>query len=171
MNGYTSNKLFKKAACIHTIFIVSISAIFLACAQQASQIKIGGSQREMVDHYYKTKQYDKAKKGLLNILNEKPDDLESNFRLAVILGKEGLIDKSRSRFEKVLAINPEYSKAYYNLGVLYSNEKSEEYVNKSIKYFNVFLELEPKAERRQDIEKWIEIQIKNIEKRTKDKMK
>lgn len=169
MSGHSIKVPCKRSA-IGFVVVITFIAVFLgACASQTGQEKIDGSPREQADYYYKSKQYDKAKPELLSILKETPDDLEANFRLAVIYGNDGLIDESRSAFLKVLSIDPRYSKAYYNLGVLYANGESEEHIEKSIKYFEAFLELEPEAKQRQEIEKWKAFQISEINKRKKDK--
>jgi tetratricopeptide (TPR) repeat protein len=147
------------------VVLTFIVLFFCACASQTST-KISKENHEArADFYYKSKHYDKAKKELLIILKESPDDVESNFRLAVIYGKEGLIDESRSTFEKVVLIDPEYSKAYFNLGVLYSNGESADHIQKSIEYFDTFLELEPDAKQRHEIENWKKRQIKNVNER------
>lgn len=139
-----------------------IAAIFLDCASQSDTVRSGGNHRELADYYYKEKKYDKAKHELLMILRENPDDVESNFRLGVIYGNEGLINESRTAFEKVLSINSEYSKAYYNLGVLYSKGDSAEHIQKCMKNFNKYLELEPDAVQRKEIEKWKACYFKNL---------
>lgn len=168
MSGHSVKMPCTRSAIAIVVVITFITVFFGACASQTGPEKIDGSHRDKADHYYKSKQYDKAKRELLSILKESPDDLEANFRLAVIYGTEGLINESRSAFLKVLSIDPQYSKAYYNLGVLYSNEESADYIEKSIEYFEAFLELEPEAKQRQEIEKWKAIQLGKINKHQKN---
>jgi superkiller protein 3 len=74
--------------------------------------------------------------------------------LGVVYGHQGLIKESRAAFEKVISIDPKYSKAYFNLGVLYSNGKSENSLMKSIHYFDTYLSLEPEANEKDMIERW-----------------
>jgi tetratricopeptide (TPR) repeat protein len=157
----------QRSAIRNTFVVAFICVFYWACASPNGIVDIDGNHRERAEYYYKAKQYEKAKKELLIVLKENPDDVKSNFRLAVIYGKKGLINESRSAFEKVLSIDPEYSKAYFNLGVLYSNGESAEHIKKSIKYFETFLVLEPDAKQRQEIEKWKAIQISNLKKRQK----
>ena len=167
MSGNAIKMPGKRFAFRMQVVIIFITVVFLACASQTSTVKSDGNHRERADYFYKAKQYDKAKQELSIILKEFPDDVESNFRLAVIYGNDGLINKSRSAFEKVLSIDPEYSKAYFNLGVLYSNGESADHIKKSIKYFDTFLELETDAKQRQEIEKWKTSQIGKLNERQK----
>lgn len=169
MNSHSMKMPGKGSTIKNGVLITFIVALFWACASQTSTVNIDDGHSRRAEYYYKIKRYDKAKEELLIILKENPDDVETNYRLAVIYGKEGLIDQSRSAFKKVLSIDPEYSKAYYNLGVLYSNEETDNYIKKSIKYFEAFLEMEPEAKQRQEIEKWIAVQIRNLNKYQKNK--
>lgn len=128
--------------------------LFSACSPQSTLLKGDNDRRALADHHYTKKEYHKAKDELQSILIENPDDAESLFRLGVIYGNEGSTNASYKAFKKVISIDPNYSKAYYNIGVLYANSKSATGIKISVRYFNKFLELEPDTQYRQEIERW-----------------
>jgi tetratricopeptide (TPR) repeat protein len=144
------------------IILIFIAAVFPACTSQTGTVRRNGNHLELADNYYRAKNYRKAKKELLIVLKNNPGDVESNFRLGVVYGNEGLIKKSQAAFTKVISLDPTYSKAYFNLGVLYSKEKSEDSIKNSIKYFDAFLKLEPDAIQKQEINKWKLIQSRKL---------
>lgn len=112
------------------------------------------NHKDLAEEYYHQKQYEKAKSELRLALMENPRDVDAHFRLGVIYGKEDAVKESRIEFERVIAIDPQYSKAYYNLGVIFSKEDTPGSLEKSIEYFDKFLELEPDSAQKQQIEQY-----------------
>lgn len=136
------------------LFLLSIAALVGGCATQNALIKDENSYIWQAENYYHQKKYDKAKEELKSILIKNPNDIEALFLLGVISGKQGSTRTSRKTFKKIISLDPQYSKAYYNLGVLHANSKSAEDRQNSIIYFDKFLELEPDTEFRQELEQW-----------------
>lgn len=136
------------------LFLLSIATLIAGCASQRVLIKDENSHLWQAEDYYHQKKYDKAKEELKSILIKNPNDIEALFLLGVISGKQGSTSASRKTFKKIISLDPQYSKAYYNLGVLYANSKSADERQNSIKYFDKFLELEPDTELRQELEQW-----------------
>jgi Tfp pilus assembly protein PilF len=159
MNGVKSFYPVLQWAFCFLVVIVS------SCATQGSQMTSEDLHKKMADEYYRQRDYKKAKQELLWVLQAAPDDVETNFRLGVIYANEGFVEKSRGAFEKVLFLDSDYSKAYYNLAVLYAKGHSQNEVNQSIRYFDKYLELEPDSEHRYMIEKW---KLRRTTKTTKD---
>lgn len=136
------------------IFLLLIAALVAGCSSLSALGKDGNSRRMMADDYYHQKEYDKARHALQSILIKKPNDLESLFLLGLIDGKQGETSASCHTFKKIISIDPFYSKAYYNLGVLYAKSESPGDIQDSIHYFDKFLELEPDSKFRYEIEQW-----------------
>lgn len=136
------------------LFLLLIAALIVSCTSQSAIIKDEKSHTKPAENYYHQKEYDKAKEELKSILIKNPNDIEALFLSGVISGKQGSTSASRKAFEKIISLDPQYSKAYYNLGVLYANSKSAEDKQNSIKYFDKFLELEPDTKFRQELEQW-----------------
>jgi tetratricopeptide (TPR) repeat protein len=137
-----------------SMVLLLTALLFPACSSQSTLLKGDKNRRALADHYYNKKEYHKAKDELQSIVIENPDDAESLFRLGVIYGHEGSTNASYTAFKKVISIDPNYSKAYYNIGVLYANSKSATGKKISVRYFSKFLELEPDTQYRQEIERW-----------------
>jgi tetratricopeptide (TPR) repeat protein len=134
--------------------LLLIAVLVAGCSLQSATIKDENSRRKLADDYYHQKEYDKAKNELQSILIQNPNDIQALFLLGVIYGKQGSTNASCHAFKKTISIDPYYSKAYYNLGVLYAKSKTPENIQNSIKYFDKFLELEPETRLRQEIEQW-----------------
>ena len=136
------------------LILLLIAVLVAGCASQSAIKKDEDSHTKLADEYYHQKEYNKAKDELQSILMKNPKDIEALFLLGVISGKQGATNASRNAFKKIISLDPQYSKAYYNLGVLYAKSKSSEDIQKSIKYFDRFLELEPDTKLRQELEQW-----------------
>lgn len=154
MNIFWDRKANQTPALGCHIFLLLIAVNVAGCASQNAIIKDENSHTWIAEHYYHQKEYDKAKKELKSILIKNPNDIEALFLLGVISGKQGSTNSSRKAFKKIISLDPQYSKAYYNIGVLYAKSKSAVDRKNSIKYFDKFLELEPDTELRQELEQW-----------------
>ena len=150
-------------------FLVFISA----CAGPGSQVKHAEDQNRgpsvesgdlnLVDqrrneglNHYENSRLEDAMSAYQWVVQKKPDDSDSQYKLGVIYNKKGMIEKSRSAFLKVIFLDPKFSKAYYNLGVIYSNKGSCQDIEKSIFFFKKYLNLEPSSNNRQQILQWID---------------
>ena len=154
MNSLWDRKLSRTRALGSYLFLLLIVLHAAGCTSQSAIIKDENSYIWKAENYYHQKEYVKAKKELKSILIKNPKDIEALFLLGVISGKQGSTSASRKTFKKIISLDPQYSKAYYNIGVLYANSKSAGDRQNSIKYFDKFLELEPDTELRQELEQW-----------------
>jgi tetratricopeptide (TPR) repeat protein len=109
---------------------------------------------KLANIYYQSKKYNKIKKELKSMLKKHPEDAGSHFKLGVVYGNEGLMEESLHEFEKTIEYDPTYSKAYYNLGALYSSKNDGDSIETAIQHFNKYLELEPDTKYRKLIEQW-----------------
>ncbi len=136
------------------ILCLLIASLAVNCASQGSTINEKDGRIKLAREYYRQQKLEKAKHELEIILLKNPKDIESLFLLGLIYGKQGSMNVSRSAFEKIISIDPQYSKAYYNIAVIYAKSKSPKDIRTSIRYFDKFLELEPGSKLRRDIENW-----------------
>ncbi len=154
MNIFGDQKSVRRIRYGWYVICLVITLFAAGCASQSNAVNDGSSRRKLAEEYYLHKAYDKAKHELESILLENPKDIESLFLLGLIYGKQGSMNVSCSAFKKIISIDPQYSKAYYNIGVLYARSKSPEGIQAGMKYFDKFLELEPASKLRKDIEEW-----------------
>jgi superkiller protein 3 len=112
--------------------------------------------------YYKNGAYEKAEEEYNKVLQHYPNDSDAHFKLGVIYYKMGvkynnkrLIEKSLFKFLEVTSIDPKYSKAYFNLGTIFSSRGPYFDANKATFSFKKYLELEPQNSNREKIELWL----------------
>ena len=84
----------------------------------------------------KEKNFFKAKKLYLEILDSNPNFLEANNNLGLLFELDKEYDKARECYEKILKINPKILSAQFNLGLVFQkmgeNEKAKECYKKAI---------------------------------------
>lgn len=129
--------------------ITILLLFFCGCSHDVSFYRKTG------DVYYKNKAYGKAEAEYKKILEYYPKDSEAHFRLGVIYYKKGFIEKSLLEFIEVTRIDPKYAKAYHNLGRIFSSRGPYFDARKATFGFKKYLELEPAARHREEIELWL----------------
>jgi len=92
----------------------------------------------------------------MRVLEYNPRDRDVRYMLGVIYSRQGQIEKGRSEFTEVIAIDENYAKAYYNLAALYANEGPFRNVDKASILFKRYLELDQTSMYREKIERWLE---------------
>jgi tetratricopeptide (TPR) repeat protein len=75
------------------------------------------------------------------------------YNLGVAYAHARFFDKAIDAYEKAISFDPTNADAHYNLGLLYENFKLEP--EKSIIYYEKYLELVPDAKDRDEVSKWI----------------
>lgn len=75
---------------------------------------------------------------LLEILSNEPDDIFTNYALAIEYSSEGDNSKAEKQFLKVLELNKEYLPCYYQLGKLFEKQNKS---GEAISYYKKGLEL------------------------------
>lgn len=70
-----------------------------------------------------------------------PDNFKAHSKLGLVFSAMGKIDKAEKEWEKVLALNPNYVKAYINLGTLYYLHKKDR--NKALEFWEKALDISP----------------------------
>ena len=85
----------------------------------------------------KEKNFFKAKKLYLEILDSNPNFLEANNNLGLLFELDKEYDKARECYEKILKINPKILSAQFNLGLVFQkmgeNKKAKDCYKKAIK--------------------------------------
>ena len=106
----------------------------------------------------KLNQFQKEKK----ILKEEIDSLSKklkkergiyHYNLAIAYGQAKLYDEAIEAYKKSLTFEPDSPETYYNLGLIYENIK--ENPEEAIKHYLQYLEFNPNADDREEVEKWI----------------
>jgi Tfp pilus assembly protein PilF len=140
------------------LLVLLSTAIASSCATSGKTTDVSPDDlavhKQLAEYYYRVKKFDKAKPELLLVLKKDPGNADAHFRLGVIYAKEGSKEQSIQEFRKVLSLDAGHAKAYYNLGVLHAAGNSDADVATSIRYFDVFLKLEPDSAHRESIEQW-----------------
>jgi len=117
--------------------ILTILFFFCGCSQYVSFYRKTG------DVYYKNGAYEKAEAEYNKVLEHYPRDTDAHFKLGVIYYKKGFIE-------------PKYSKAYFNLGKIFSDREGAYFDTKKATFsFKKYLELEPATSHRVKIERWL----------------
>lgn len=82
-------------------------------------------------------------------------DIGSLIKLGIVYFKKGFFENSSDVFLDVINKDKKNSKAYYNLGVLYSSDNRHKDFSKARKYFGKYLELEPGSEESAGVYQWL----------------
>jgi predicted Zn-dependent protease len=103
---------------------------------------------------YEDGRYGTAKALLQKALRIEPDDAKSHYYLATIYretgNNKGELDKAISEYERAIQIKPDYAEAYFGLGLAYYRKEMNE---KAKEAFEKYLELNPNAEEREEIQR------------------
>lgn len=143
------------AATVILLFLISaICACSAHMAPNTIKSESADLHRQLAERYYQKKDYPKARSELLLLIAEEPRNAKAHYRLGVIYGRQGALQKSLDTFLQVISIDPQYGNAYYNIAVLYTKSGKKGHIQKSIRFFNKYLELEPDTGQREQIERW-----------------
>lgn len=144
------------------LLLLALASMVYSCATSAPPEPAVAAKPHTVDDYlamgesqYRKGAYQAAEKSYKRVLESDPDHAEANYKLGVIYHREGRINESRAQFLKAILIDPAYSKAYYNLGAIYSTAGETYDGEKAAFFFKKYVELEPKSEHRENIERWL----------------
>ena len=89
------------------------------------------------------------------VLKNDPTDYYAHYKLGVIYARQGLTKKGLFKFMEAICFNRNFSKAYYNLGTIYSSKGPHLNIDKAIFFFEKYLELEPDSKQKNKIEGWL----------------
>ncbi|HEX3036069.1 MAG TPA: tetratricopeptide repeat protein, partial [Thermodesulfobacteriota bacterium] len=103
---------------------------------------------------YEDRRYGTAKALLQKALKIEPDDAKSHYYLATIYRETGNnkeeLDRAIAEYEKAIASKPDYAEAYFGLGLAYYRKEMSE---KAKEAFAKYLELNPAADEREEIQR------------------
>ncbi|HEX3033764.1 MAG TPA: M48 family metalloprotease [Thermodesulfobacteriota bacterium] len=103
---------------------------------------------------YEDRRYGTAKALLQKALKIEPDDAKSHYYLATIYRETGNnkeeLNKAIAEYEKAIASKPDYAEAYFGLGLAYYRKEMSE---KAKEAFAKYLELNPAADEREEIQR------------------
>ena len=148
--------------------ILMLNMPFPSCAVKQMNVTGGNDLKAIVYHrdlgnlFYEKKQFGEAEREFNQVLEDDPNDLDTNYKMGVIYSKRGKIKESILQFLKVLTFDPYYTKAYYNLGAVYANDGLHYNAEKASFFFKKYIQLEPDSEHRKTIESWLSM----LEKKT-----
>ena len=134
-----------------------VLAFFCGCAStKGAQRKQARAERRHFEQgialMQQGKLYD-ALEEFYQVVEANPRNADAWFKMGVIYQKLGDDAKAMGVYGKVLGIAPDYSKVYYNLGVIYAKSRST--YPQAIEMFTKYLELEPDSPHREMLERWI----------------
>ncbi|MBS3759363.1 MAG: tetratricopeptide repeat protein [Desulfobacterales bacterium] len=105
---------------------------------------------------YHNQEYRKAKSVFLNLVKRSPDNADAHYWLGTIHTRQAAFAKGVEAFQKVVAIDPTYAKAFYNLGAIYATVDSMYSVEKASHYFNRYLALDDNPPYKEKIVNWLD---------------
>ena len=76
-----------------------------------------------------------------------------SFNLALILTEKRHYKSAIEEYQRVLEINPNDAAAHFNLALLYDEQMKDS--TQALDHYRAYLQLEPDAEDRQKVKKWI----------------
>ena len=140
----------------------AMAILLLSCAPTPKEKAAEPEEKVDIDHQmgvakaqYEKGNYQEAARSYQAVLSQNPDHVDALFKLGVIKYKQGFMTQSRSQFLRVIALAPTYSKAYYNLGAIYSTPGPSYNPEKAAFFFNKYLAIEPGSAHREKIERWL----------------
>ncbi|MBN1622363.1 MAG: DUF2723 domain-containing protein [Endomicrobiales bacterium] len=110
--------------------------------------------RELSDVYWVSNKRGKARKIYESVLKNNMELANSYIFKGAELYKSGKNMDAIDEWERVLLINPDYSIAYYNIGVAYMDLKL---YDKAKKYLKTFLEIEPDGQLKRRVDEYIKV--------------
>ncbi len=116
-------------------------------------------KESILNYYIGTDQADNAIDKLLIASEEKPDDADIKFNLALAYDKLGNKEKMVETYEKIIAVDPTYQAAYLNLGAYYNEQ-----ANDVIKTMNDMTDWKAAVKLEPQRDEWYNKALPNLEK-------
>ena len=90
----------------------------------------------------------------LTAVNLSPENLDFLLKTSVLEIKMSKFEQSKIRLKKIIKLNPNFDKAYYNLGLIYLNVDKD--LDRSKLNFEATLKLNPDYMKAKDMIRYIE---------------
>jgi tetratricopeptide (TPR) repeat protein len=130
--------------------------LHLKCTDMEQELKNSSGLGRAVDNLNRERQILKDANRQLkeDLKKEKAENTKEKAELYLQLGtaytKAGLFSLAIDAYNKALSINPRNAEAHYNLGLLYRHSKNNS--RKAIQHLKKYLQLNPDASNRKDVE-------------------
>lgn len=141
--------------------LLCLLVLLSSCAQMHEQSCI---QWQSDAHARDSLPLEKRRHILQRHLEQCPEDLDARFAFAVTLLRTGKLGAGKEQLLALIHDDPQYAKAYYNLGSIYTSSTMQRDLIRAKLVFQRYLVLRPEAEEKEKIQLWLQ---KNEEIETK----
>lgn len=139
--------------------LLALSCFFLLTSciatKRQTSLKQCAVLQQNADKLYKENSFYSARKEYEKIIETCSNSLDAIYKIAIIDLKAGDPEASRNGLHKVLELDSNYAKAYYNLAVIYSSKTANKDLMKAKFAFQKYLELEPTPNTSSSINNWL----------------